>query len=85
MVELLKQKQYIPMSVEKQVVLLFAGAYGFIDDIPIERIAEFETKYLEYMETIKGKLLQMIKKEGKLNEKLIEDLKETTADFKKNF
>ena len=85
MVELLKQKQYIPMSVEKQVVLLFAGAYGFIDDIPIERIAEFETKYLEYIETIKGKLLQMIKKEGKLNEKLIEDLKETTADFKKNF
>ncbi|MCL5797632.1 MAG: F0F1 ATP synthase subunit alpha [Patescibacteria group bacterium] len=85
MVELLKQRQYVPMSVEKQVVLFFAGANGFLDDIPIGRIAEFETKYVEYMETIKRKLLNEIRKEGKLSEQLVKDLTEAVKDFKKTF
>lgn len=83
--EILKQRQFVPMSVEKQVVLLFAGTYGFLDDIPLTRLAEFETKYLEYMETIHRKLIAEIKKEGKLSDELIEDLKQATVDFKKNF
>lgn len=81
--ELLKQKQLVPLSVEKQVVLIFAASFGFLDDITIEKIAEFETKYLEYMETIHRKLMQTIKKGGKLEAELIEDLKEATEDFKK--
>jgi len=85
MVELLKQKQYIPLSVEKQVVLLFAGSYGFLDDVPITKIAEFEVRYLEYMETMHGKIIKEIKKEGKMSDSLIEEIKEAITDFKKNF
>lgn len=85
MTELLKQLQFVPMSVERQILLFFAGTYGFLDDIPVANIADFETKYLEYMTTIHQKLVKNIKSEGELTSELIEDLKEATADFKKGF
>jgi F-type H+-transporting ATPase subunit alpha len=47
--ELLKQKQYAPLSVEDQIIILFAGVYGFIDTIDVNRIAEFEQAWLEYV------------------------------------
>lgn len=85
MVEILKQKQYVPMDVSEQVVLLFAGSMGLLDDIEISRLADFETKYLEYMKTIHGKLLKLIKKEGKLSDATIKDLEKAIGDFKKKF
>ncbi len=84
MVELLKQKQFIPMSVERQVVLLFAGSYGFLDDVATTKIQEFEQKYIEYMDTVHRKLLLSIKKEKKLDDEMIEELKKATIDFKKS-
>lgn len=84
MVELLKQKQFIPMSVERQIVLLFAGSYGFLDDVEVTKIQEFESKYIEYMDTVHRKLLSEIKKEKKLDLEMIEQLKKATVDFKKN-
>src|SRR5207302_3741040 len=50
MVELLKQDQYVPMPVEKQVVVLHAGANGLIDDVPVEAVRKFETEILAFME-----------------------------------
>ena len=50
MVELLKQDQYVPMPVEKQVVVLYAGANGFIDDVPVEAVRKFEAEILSFME-----------------------------------
>lgn len=85
MVELLKQPLFTPMSVEKQVALLFAGSQGLLDDIEITRITLFENKYLEYMETIHAKLLKEIKKEGKISPVNIEKLKKAVNDFKKSF
>jgi F-type H+-transporting ATPase subunit alpha len=85
MVELLKQKQFVPLPIPQQVMLIFAGTYGYLDDIPIPRIGEFGAKYLEYMETVHGKLLKEIKKEGKLSEGTIDKLKKAVEDFKKNF
>jgi len=85
MVELLKQKQFIPLPVSKQIVLIFAGTYGYLDDIPISRIAEFETKYLEYMETVHLKLVNQIKKEEKITDEIKDKLKKAIEDFKKNF
>lgn len=85
MTELLKQRQFVPMSVEKQTVLFFAGTYGFLDDLPVAKINDFETKFLEYMGTIHQKLLKEIKKEQKLTDELISKLKEAIQDFKKNF
>ncbi|OIO14686.1 F0F1 ATP synthase subunit alpha [Candidatus Gottesmanbacteria bacterium CG11_big_fil_rev_8_21_14_0_20_37_11] len=85
MVELLKQGQYATMSVEKQVILLFAGVNGYLDDVSISKISEFEAKYLEYMETVHNKLVQKIKKEKKLTEDIISELKNAITDFKKSF
>ncbi|MCJ7740165.1 F0F1 ATP synthase subunit alpha [Candidatus Microgenomates bacterium] len=85
MVELLKQRQYLPMSVEKQVVLLFAGSAGLLDDIPIDRISEFEDSFMEHMATNNQKLLQKIKKEKKLDEETEKELKKITEEFKKSF
>lgn len=85
MVELLKQKQFVPLPVEKQVALIFAGSFGFLDDIPVSRIADFEEKYLEYMETIQSKILKEIKKEGKLTDEITDKLKKIIENFKKNF
>ena len=84
MVELLKQKQYAPMSVEKQVVLLFTGSYGYLDDIPINKIGEFETGFLDFMEGNEHKLLAQIKKEKTLSEEIIKKLKKATEEFKKS-
>lgn len=85
MVELLKQKQYAPLAVEKEIALIYAGTNGYLDDIEITRIGEFEAKFLEYMETIQRKLLSLVKKEKKLDDKLSEQLKKAIVDFKKSF
>jgi F-type H+-transporting ATPase subunit alpha len=85
MVELLKQKQYLPLSVEKQVVLMFAGTYGLIDDIPISKVSEFEEKFLDYMETVQSKVLKTIKTEKMLSDETIGKLKKIITDFKKSF
>ncbi len=85
MIELLKQAQFVPMSVEKQVVLLFAATNGYLDDLPLTRISDFEQKFLEYMETVKNKLLSKIKEEKSISNEIEEKLKEAVEDFKKGF
>lgn len=85
MIELLKQPQYQPLPLEKQVVLIFAGSFGYLDDIDTTRIFEFETRFLEHMETIHAKLLEKLKKEKTLSPDLIEQLKKIIEKFKVNF
>lgn len=85
MTELLKQRQYVPLSVEDQIVLMFAGTYGFLDDVPVAKITDFADKYLEYMNSIHRKLLTDIRKEAKLSDEMIEKLKKAVTDFKKKF
>ena len=85
MMEILKQKQYIPMKVEEQVVLLFAGTFGFLDDIVLDKIDDFEKKYLEFINTMHPKLLKTIKKEEKISDETIAGLKKAIEEFKKSF
>ena len=47
MVELLKQEQYVPMPVEQQVISIFAGGNGYLDDLPVEAVRRFETEFLD--------------------------------------
>ena len=51
MVEVLKQDQYVPMSIENQIAIIYAGSEGLLDDLPLEKIAEFEAGLLQYLET----------------------------------
>lgn len=85
MVELLKQKQYAPLSVEKQVMLIFAGTSGLLDDIVSSRITEFESRFLEHIDTVGKKLAEKIKKDTKLTDETTKALEQLITDFKKTF
>ncbi|MFH1007585.1 MAG: F0F1 ATP synthase subunit alpha [Candidatus Latescibacterota bacterium] len=85
MMELLKQGQYVPMPVEKQIVLIYAGTNGFLDDVPTDQIARFEEEYLRYMETEQRALLAEILEKKKMDEDLLGRLKEAVEAFKRGF
>jgi F-type H+-transporting ATPase subunit alpha len=85
MIELLKQDIYVPMQVEKQVALLWTGINGFLDDIPKEKIFDFELSYLDYLESHGRKILKTIKDQKILSPDLEKQLKKITDDFKKTF
>jgi F-type H+/Na+-transporting ATPase subunit alpha len=85
MVELLKQGQYVPMAVEKQIAILWAGATGKLDAIPVARIQEFETKFLDYLDKQYKKTLAAIIKEKQITEEIEKSLKEAVVDFTKSF
>jgi F-type H+-transporting ATPase subunit alpha len=85
LVELLKQGQYVPMSVEKQVAIIFAGTNGYLDDVPLEEVERYEREFLEMMDLNHASLLQAIAEKKDLTpeitEKLVAVLKEFTASF----
>jgi F-type H+/Na+-transporting ATPase subunit alpha len=85
MTELLKQGQHVPMPVEKQVAVIWAGTSGNIDDIPVAKIQQFEKDFLEYMEGRYNKTLEKIKKEKQLTEEIVKELTTAVTDFKKMF
>ena len=85
MVEVLKQNQYVPMSVENQVAIIFAGSEGFLDDVPLEKVSEFETGLLEYLGSNYVTVLDSIRETGELSEEKRDELKKAIDEFKKGF
>jgi len=85
MVELLKQPQYKPMTVEEQVISLFAGTRGFMDDVPVEAVRKFEEGLQEYFHNVKSDILAEIKDKAKLDDGLIAKLGAAIEEFKKGF
>lgn len=83
--EVLKQKQYVPMAWEKQVTIIYAGVNGYLDDIPMEKIEEFENKFLEHLENMHPKLLEEIRKSKDLSDKTEKQLQKIIIDFKTTF
>ena len=79
--EVLKQKQFVPMSAEEQVVVIFAGTRGYLDKVPTKNIGEFEAQLLVYMKQKHQNVLDTIRQEEKLSDKLIEDLKGIIDEF----
>ena len=79
--ELLKQKQYNPLQVEEQIVSIYAGINGYLDNIRQEDIQTWESSFLDYMRATKKSLLQAIVKESKLTEQIEKELKETLENF----
>ncbi|MFH1122717.1 MAG: F0F1 ATP synthase subunit alpha [Pseudomonadota bacterium] len=85
LVEVLKQPQYQPMAAEKQVMILFAGAYGFLDQWPAEAIGDYEKQMLEFMGNKHPKLLEEIKTKSDISDELVENLKKALEEFKPLF
>ena len=83
MVELLKQKQYSPMPVEEQIVILFAATKGFLDNVEIERVHEFEWRLLQYMRADKQYILDDIREKKDIEN--IEELNKALEKFKSKF
>ncbi len=82
-VEVLKQPQFTPMSVEDQVMILYAVTEGFTDDIPVEDMRRFETGLLEYLESHRGGVSEHIRTEGTLPD--AETFAEAINAFKETF
>jgi F-type H+-transporting ATPase subunit alpha len=85
LVELLKQGQYVPMPVEKQVVSIFAGTNGYLDEIPVEHVERFEREFLELMELKHADVLQAIAEAKDLPDDLVNVLKTILRQFTDSF
>ena len=85
MVEILKQNQYVPMDVEKQIAIIFAASKGQLDDLDIEEISDFETGLFEYLDANASDSLASIVNEGTISEDTGEKLEKAISDFKAGF
>jgi len=85
-VEILKQDQYTPIRVEEQVAIIYCGTKGILQDVPVERVREFEKEFIEYMRMKHSDVLSKLAK-GELNDDITGTLekvaKELSAKFKK--
>ena len=85
MTELLKQGRYMPMPVAEQVIAIFAGNEGFLDDLPLTSVVRFRTELLASLRASKPEILQTINTEKKLSDETKAALKEAIAAFKQSF
>ncbi len=83
--EVLKQLQFEPMPVENQVIILFAAINGYIDDLPVDKVRDFESKLLNSIKTTNAELVNKLAKEKNFDDKMESEMKEAIADFKKSF
>jgi F-type H+-transporting ATPase subunit alpha len=85
LVEVLKQPQYQPMPAENEVMILFAGAFGYLDEWPVEAVSPYEKQMLEFMESKHSDLLGEIKDKEDISDDLEEKLKAALDEFKSVF
>jgi len=80
--EILKQPQYQPMDVEKQVLIIWAAINGFTDDVPVEDIRRFETELTSFLENSHPGVLQKIREQKAITDEIKKDLEQSLKDFK---
>ena len=85
MVEILKQNQYVPMAVEKQVAIIFAASKGYLDDIAADKVDEFESGLFDYLDANAAEKLKAIRDEGDISEENSDALDKAISDYKNSF
>ena len=85
MVEILKQNQYVPMTVERQIAIIYAASKGHLDDIEIEKVSEFESNLFDYLEANASDQLSSIKESGDLSDDTSKSFDKLISDFKNSF
>ena len=85
LVELLKQDQYQPLPVEKQIVAIYAGTKGFLDDIPVDLVRKFEDELYKYIEDYKPDIYSDIREKKVLDDELDKKIKDTITKFHDEF
>ncbi len=82
MVEILKQGRYVPVSVEKQVIIIYAGVNGYLDDISVDRVSQFETDILQFIEGNYPEISHKIREEKIISKDIEVSLKKAIEEFK---
>lgn len=85
LVEILKQKQYAPLGVEKQVVVIYAASKGYFDEIPVDKCRQFEADFLTEMENLHNDVLTEIIEKKDLTENVVSKLNSILDDFTNRF
>lgn len=85
LVEILKQPQYTPLPVEKQVLILFAGINGYLDDLPVESCRAFEEELYRFADNAHGPLLQEIREKKTLDDQLRDKINAVLKELKERF
>jgi len=85
LVELLKQEPYNPIPVEKQIVAIYAGTNGYLDDLPVEAVRKFEKQLYTYLDKQRPDILKEIKEKKALDDELKKKIDEALKDFKSKF
>jgi F-type H+/Na+-transporting ATPase subunit alpha len=84
-VEVFKQPQYNPIPVELQVAILWAVQNGLLDDVPVEKVKDFQARLMDYLTSRKEALVSRIRQEKALNEALTGDLRAAVTEFKQTY
>jgi F-type H+/Na+-transporting ATPase subunit alpha len=85
LVEILKQPQYRPMDVDQQVAVIWAATNGYVDDVPVERVREWEQQFLQFLDNSRGSLLEGIRSKKQLDDDLKGQLKAAAEEFSSRF
>jgi len=85
LVEILKQGQYSPLPFEKQIALIFAGTSGYLDDLPVDQLREFESEMYRYFDTMNPGALKAIAEKKTLDDQIKAELSKTIKEFKQRF
>ncbi|MCS6805791.1 MAG: F0F1 ATP synthase subunit alpha [Acidobacteriota bacterium] len=83
--ELLKQGQYQPLEVEKQVLVIWAGTNGYLDDIAVEDVKKFEDGLLRFVENSRGSLLEKIRTRKAIDDEIKHELEQAVSEFRDRF
>ncbi len=83
--EVLKQPQYVPVSMEKQVIILYAVVNGYIDDLPLEKVSTFEANLYRFMDASHSDIVSTIAREKEISPETEEVLKAAISEFKQSF
>jgi F-type H+-transporting ATPase subunit alpha len=85
LVEILKQPQYVPLAVERQIALIFAGTNGFLDDVPVESLQSYERELYQFLETRYQAVLAAIREKKSLDDQIKADLGAALKEFMAQF
>ncbi|MEC9002105.1 MAG: F0F1 ATP synthase subunit alpha [Planctomycetota bacterium] len=85
MVELLKQAQYQPLPVAEQVLVIYAGTKGFLDDVPVNEVSQWESQLLQFVRGSKADVLTQITEQGELNDEVTQLVENALNEFKAQY
>lgn len=85
MVEILKQPQFEPLSMAREVLMIYVGTNGYLDDLPITAVKKFEAEFYAYIEKVYPDLEHEVEMKKELTPALIQKLEKAIGEFKKTF